>query len=324
MCRFGRFDLGSVPKARRRQATSLRIQQWSPFARSGSCVVFDEDAAVVWIWDRDRVDRDIEAARLKQSRVAVMPETLLRGAAADGSRLVTCLSGVEGQVWQRGQLVHSRWWAGAPDLSGWNAFLRDGGQPAASAAPTPHSIQLSEKPWASIGNLVGGDNWRHEGTAVIAGVSILLAATTWNLMHWAQISNRVQDEKAHLADLERRAQPLQMARQQALESLERIEFLRGLDLYPAQPLLLAEAGKRLPRDGTFIKEWDFQGGRLRLALVSPAKLQASALVKAYQEAGWFKDVQAASSNDPNALVLEMTVLKLGDIERIPDLLNKKG
>jgi hypothetical protein len=50
-------------------------------------------------------------------------------------------------------------------------------------------------------------------------------------------------------------------------------------------------------------------------------LQASVFVKAYQEAGWFKDVQAPSGSDPNQLVLEMNVLRLGDIN--PEVIEGK-
>lgn len=312
VCRFGRFDLTTIPKAQRRQAVLLQIRQWSAFPRTGSCVVIGDDAACMWIWDKDKIDQELDAAKLGRGRVELIPETLLHSPETDAHRLVKCLDGVEGQVWQGGTLTHSRWWPEPPDSGNWNAFLRDAGQPAVDTVPAPCPMEHTKTPWAQSSNLNEGAGSRYENIVVMAGFSLLLTMSAWFLVQTIQMSARIDEEKERLVGLEQRAKPIQDARQQALDLRDRIEFLRGFDPYPAQTLLQAEIGKRLPKD-TYIKEWDFQAGKLKLTLASPNKLQASVFVKAYQEAGWFKDVQAPSGSDPNQLVLEMNVLRLADI-----------
>ena len=320
LCRFGRFDLTTIPKAQRRQAVLLQIRQWSAFPRTGSCVVIGDDAACMWIWDKDKIDQEVGSAKLGRRRVEFIPETLLHSRETNAHRLVRCLDGVEAQIWQGGALTHSRWWPEPPDLGNWNAFLRDGGQPAGDSVPAPCPMAFSEKPWAQVSSLNDGGGGRYENVVVMAGFSLLLTMSVWFLVQTIQISGKVDEEKERLVVLEQRAKPIQDARQQALDLRDRIEFLRGFDPYPAQTILQAEIGKRLPKD-TYIKEWDFQAGKLKLTLASPNKLQASVFVKAYQEAGWFKDVQAPSGSDPNQLVLEMNVLRLADIN--PEVIEGK-
>ena len=321
LCRFGRFDLAAIPKAQRRQAVLLQIRHWSAFPRTGSCVVIGDDAACMWIWDKDTIDQEIDLAKLSRRRVDVIPETLLHSPEMDAHRLVKCLDGVEAQVWQGGTLTHSRWWPEPPDLVNWNAFLRDAGQPAVDAVPVPRPMEHTKTQWAQSSNLNEGEGSRYENIVVMVGFSLLLTMSVWFLVQTIQISGKIDKEKERLVALEQRAKPIQAARQQALDLRERIDFLRGFDPYPAQTILQAEIGKRLPKDGTYIKEWDFQAGKLRLTLASPNKLQASVFVKAYQEAGWFKDVQAPSGSDPNQLVLEMNVLRLADIN--PEIIEGK-
>lgn len=307
--------MANIPKAQRRQAVLLQIRQWSSFSRTDWLAVFDDNAASVWIWDKDKVDQAVETAKLNRRRVTVLPEVLLYGEMDEGRRLVKTMDGVEGQIWQGGTLTHSRWWPELPDLAGWNAFLRDGGQSAADAVPAPFAMEYLDSPWGRTEALLDDFGWRYENALVMAGFSLLAATSCWFLVKSIQISGKIDEEKKRFTLLEQRARPIQNARQQAIELRERIGFLRELDPYPPQIVLQAEIGKRLPKDGTFIKEWDFRGGKLKIMLVSPNKLQASAFVKAYQEAGWFKGVQAPSGSDPNLLALEMDVLRTEEIPR---------
>ena len=122
LCRFGRFDLANVPKAQRRQAVLLQIRQWSSYPRTDWLAVFDDNAASVWIWDKDKVDQSVEEARLNRRRVRVLPEALLHKEMAEGQRLVKSMDGFEGQVWRGGTLMHSRWWPALPDLPNLNAL----------------------------------------------------------------------------------------------------------------------------------------------------------------------------------------------------------
>lgn len=52
-----------------------------------------------------------------------LPETLAREAYGDGIRMVTCLTGLEGQIWQGGILISTRWWPSEPSPSQWEQFI---------------------------------------------------------------------------------------------------------------------------------------------------------------------------------------------------------
>lgn len=312
LCRFGRFDLKQVPPAQRHGAIRLRISEWTTFAQTGTCVVLQGDDALIWIWDETPVQQAILAANLGRRRPAIIPETLLHSVHEEATVLLRCLDGYEGQVWRAHQLQSSRWWPAEPDQSAWSAFLRDSGLPPGSK-PAIEAPPLSNQAWATPASLESSADWQSEPLFVMSGVLLLGAVTLWTAAELFHYDAALQARKTQLTSFEEAAQPIQQARQSALEESKRIEFLQGLDTYPPIPYLLAEIGRRLPKDGTYLKEFDFQKGRVKLVLAASAKPQTTLLVKAFQESGWFKDVQSTGSNDPTGIVLEMQAVKTGDL-----------
>ena len=53
-----------------------------------------------------------------------LPESLCYVPLSHGYRLVKCLIGIEGQVWNDNQLLASRWWHNEPSVQEWEAFIR--------------------------------------------------------------------------------------------------------------------------------------------------------------------------------------------------------
>ena len=53
-----------------------------------------------------------------------LPESLAREGLSSGARLVSSLSGCEGQIWDAGSLVASRWWKTKPTTEQWRDFCR--------------------------------------------------------------------------------------------------------------------------------------------------------------------------------------------------------
>ena len=51
LCVYRLFHLPDVPGTERKSAIDIHIRQWSPFADTGSYVVWKDDIAQVWIWD---------------------------------------------------------------------------------------------------------------------------------------------------------------------------------------------------------------------------------------------------------------------------------
>ena len=319
--RFSRFDLKHVSKAQRAQALRIQIRQWSPYVNTGQYVVWGEEHALVWAWDADRLANEIAAQNLKLASTAVIPETLLHPPLASGLRLVTCLDGVEGQLWLENRVIHCRWWAEPPTPADWRSFLRDGGiaPDQSEEIPAVQALNWLKQPWAKTGDLGrdAGQSLPHETWLVRAVVLLFTVFTVWYAIEMIKTKRAVSELKAQLAVATQSAQPLLAARRSALDSLARIEALQGVNPNPAQLALLAEVANNLPKDGTYLNEWDYQNGKLKIAIVSSNKLSSSFLVKKLQETGWFRNVQATPSNDPTALILTMETLPQRDIMLLP-------
>ena len=74
----------------------------------------DATLATVWTWDRSQ--SHAANARLLPEPLARVP---MRG---DGARLVKALQGYDGEVWDNGYCVASRWWAAHPSDADWRDF----------------------------------------------------------------------------------------------------------------------------------------------------------------------------------------------------------
>lgn len=319
LCRFHCFDLKDVPKARRAQALQLQIQQRSPFAATGQYVVWGRDDASVWIWDADHLVADLQAEKLPPRRVTVIPETLLHPAAASGSRLVSCLDGVEGQIWQGGFLSCSRWWPDVPSEADWLNFQRDAGiapQEQRAAIPPPLAQPWIARPWARSAHAARGANQTLPYETWLVGSVLLLMSgyTSWYGIQLAKAHEAIAQRKNELKLAEENARPMLAARQQALDALARIQALQAANLYPDTLALMAQVAKRMTKEGAYLKEWDYQNGKLKFTMASTNKLSSSFVVKELQNSGWFSGVQALPSNDPTSLTLTMETLPSGEIK----------
>jgi hypothetical protein len=308
---FKSFPLSEIPKNQRTAALRMLIKQWCPYSSAGTCVVINDDTAMVWMWDKERTTADIAQAGLQGTRTKVIPETLLVPQLNSGLRLIATLEGVEGQLWKSNTLAASRWWPAAPGADEWLAFQRDVGiaehvelQPGAQSSP------LLFEPWARIVSL---DDYRALDTIVerliYATVGVILAAATfWYCSHLIKLNTAISAKTAELAELNTRAQPVIAARNDAQYALLRVQALLDLDPYPDQLQLMAKVAEILPKNGTLIKEWDFHGNSLKLTIAVPdSATQSSFFVDALQKAGPFNNVRAATGGDNKTLVFNMDV-----------------
>lgn len=310
--RFRRFDLSQVPAGQRQAAIALQLRQWLPFPRYGSYIVWQGGVAAVWAWDSAVVEPALSAAGLRPDRTDVIPETLLRPAGADGSRLQACEEGVEGLVWRSGSLVASRWWPRTPAPLEWSNFVRDSGDAVAghaSSVPEVLSVQLLDRPWAQAAKESGvAAGFWVESVVMPAAVLGLLAASVWFASQWGKARAALLDKRAQLARLEAQVAPLASARAQALELSERARAVRALlDRHPDVAGLLVAAEAAAPKDGTQFRVWELSSGRLSLHLSTNGKTPAGEVIKKFEGAGPFQDVQATPGPDSSVLVLAMGV-----------------
>lgn len=319
--RFVRFDLKSVPRAQRGQALDLKIAQWTPFTRTAWYLLWEQDHALVWAWDADQVAQSLAAHKLKSKGTAVIPETLLHPRQAQGSYLVTCMDGYEGQVWVDGSLTVSRWWAQIPALHEWKNFERDAGiapQQQRGQVPVPQSLTWNDKPWGKSMALATGAGYGGKAESWIVTVAILAlaGATMWQAMQLIKLRSAAKQQAAELKMLEEKAQPLVQARGQALETLDQIQRLQGEDIFPDPLFVLARVAELLPKDkdAPFLKEWEYLGGKLKLHIASTTKLSTTDYIKLFEASGIFRSVQVMPASDSLNLVMTMETLPRADIK----------
>lgn len=317
--RFARFELKAVPKPQRTRALELQIRQWAPFARTGSYLLWDQENALVWAWDADRVESAISASKLGLKSTKVVPETLLQQRQTQGVYVITCMEGCEGQVWLDHTLIGSRWWPSPPGAGEWINFQRDAGilpEAQSSQVPAPPPLVWTEKPWGKSAALDQSAmyGWKGEQWVVPIAALCLFVFSVWYGMQLIKLREAIKDRTAELQALSRRAEPVMAARGQALEAISRIKRLQATDPYPDQISLMGKVAESLPKDGTYLKEWEFVNGKLKLLIASPNKLVSSDYIKLFQSFGIFKNVQAAPTNDPASLTLNMETLPQAEIK----------
>ena len=315
--RFGRFDLKLVAKAQRNQALRIQIRQWSPYANTDQYVVWDHENALVWAWDADRLNADIAGQNLRSESTRVIPESLLHPPLLSGLRLVACLDGFEGQLWQGSLPVHSRWWPNPPNDKEWLNFQRDGGinPDQTHGVPLVQTLPWLKRPWAKTNDLGrgGGLSLPYEALVIRLGVVLLTVFTIWFAIELVKTRQSIGKLKADLADAGQIAQPLVEARRKSLDALARIEALQSTNPFPAQLALLAAVANNLPKDGAYLNEWEYQNGKLKITIALPNKLSSSLVVKKLGDTGWFRNVQAGPSNDASTLTLTMEALPQKEI-----------
>jgi len=309
--RYRKFDISQVPKKNRQQALQLELGQWTPFSESSYYIGWCDDQALVWCWDRSKTEQAIRLQRLNPKRVQVLPETLLRSHMQDGVRLMHCGEGFEGQVWQQGTLVHSRWWPHTPSAEDWLMFQRDASlapEAQQQQPPAAQSSPLNARPWLTTAG-DHADTDQNELLIVALGILLLMLPTLWYGINLYKIHQSERHYQVVLAQLKQQAEPIMLARSQALDHLLRIRSFHAITQYPAQLALMAKVAEVLPDDKSYLKEWHFQSGKLKLTLASPNEIVSSTLISNLQLAGYFRDVKALPSQNPRILTMQMDVLE---------------
>lgn len=324
LCRYRFFDLKTIPVNNRPQALELQLQQWSPFMRRGQYGVWTDDGAMVWCWDAERVAMDAASQSLNPKKMTLVPEPLMQPRQVDGLFLVRGLDGVEGQFWREQVLADCRWWAEAPSEAEWRNFQRDAGvmpEQQQVAVPAPLVPEELTAPWAKSAQLgfAGSSSQQLEGAVVFMAVLGLVGVTAWYGSTWLHTRQAMELRQAELKKAEQQSVPNREARQQALAALARIRTVQNIDIYPQQMEVMARIANSLPKDGTYLTEWDYQNGQLKISVASPNKINQGDLIKSLQDAGVVTGVRAVPGGAAGVLTVGMEVLRKEQTASLPAL-----
>lgn len=308
--RFKTLDLNQVPVRSRPQALRLELTQWTPFENSAYYIGWHGHNAMVWAWDATKAEQAIVAQGLNPLRTRVLPETVLQISVEDGLALHRCTEGVEGQLWRKGQLQHSRWWPQVPTLDEWLMFQRDAGVPPGeqqSSTPTPRDSGLSPAPWISQASSTDTAGTQWERMLYAIGFLALLLPTLWLGMGHFKLQQSTAQLLLQKAQLQSEAQPIIQARSDARGYLDTILALRTAEPYPTPLSLMATIVQVLPKDQSSLKDWDFQQGQLKITLGSATDISTTQLIGRLQQAGPFHDVKSLPGRDAKNVTFQMDV-----------------
>jgi hypothetical protein len=311
-CRYRVFSLiDDRSPTKRLAALDLAITQWSPYQDTGRLVQEVQGRAGVWIWDAAAVTAAIVAASERPHRMNVLPEAALQPRGEEGLRLISGLDGYEGQWWQEGLLLASRWWPEPPSLHEWLQFRRASGVPPDETLDRSESIQtLAElaTPW-----ITSAPRWRRAGPldftrAYQALGAAFLILTGIFLGEFASDRETLADIRRQVAEASAAAEERGADRAAARSGAEAVRNLAALDPYPGQLELFDAAKKVVPANGAQVIDWTYRTGELEFTLTSPVPLDAVATVKALDSRSGFRDVTLARSDSDRSLRVKLKVL----------------
>lgn len=174
--------------------------------------------------------------------------------------------------------------------------------------PPAQAGQLNPQPWIIESATSSNRAIQVEHLSIALGVLLLATATFWFGFGLLKAQHSLGQLQEQQAQLRQEAEPITRARSQSLDALDRINALSALGAYPSQLKLMAKLADALPNDRSYVSEWSFQQGKLKIAISSPGDLSATFLIGAIQQAGPFQDVQALPGNDPKNISFQMEVV----------------
>ncbi len=309
LCHYRCFSLKDIPVNRREPVLQLQIQQWSPFLEYGSYMVWQGEQAQVWIWDK--VIQQNRWLEMGIKKATLLPETVLQPRpTTETTQLLQCIEGYEGQIWQQGVLVGSRWWSNNPSLAEWLLFQRAQGLAAHSQLPTLVATPLLNRPWGRAPHRFNKLRFLYqESTWIMASaaiMSVILTGQSVSIIKWQQAVNQIQQQ---IDTLNEQVTPILSARTQALANRQRFEQL--LALSAAQPLqleLMAKVAEKLPKKNLVrFVNWSYQLKELRFTIEADEQIDPTQYIKTFQSLPFLTEVKVDTFTDPKKLILKMRV-----------------
>lgn len=276
---------------------------WTPFG------------VAVWMWDHKAVQRKLKRAELDERQFHFAPETAYADPFEEGTRLVQCHEGVEGQIWKAGQLIASRWWTEAPPEAEWILFLRGAGAEAAyvdqAVPPLTPLVQPLPKSWAHTRPLAGGFTveslYSNEALAVLAILLLLpVGFYTGQILHaWGSISGMQRDIATMGTDTEK----VELEKKAAERNLKKINTLLELHPYKHPVHILKNVVEALGENNITLSEFKVTGDLVTLLLQSETTPDPTTIVTLFDKVTEFDNVNADPGRTNNTLKVTFKVQK---------------
>jgi hypothetical protein len=284
---FARLDMPMLRDSQLRQAVRLQLGPYAgglPFAFV--CKRQSNGQVAAWIWALGPPSEDTATQ---------WPEPLL-DAPDEGLRLVQRSSGFEAQHWRDHELLHSRWFAVAPDLTEWQRFARGcGHDPDVTPPPQPSLATARTRPdrrnWLTGDSLPAKDpwrGWRWQAALLLLGAVMAAAAG----FHWqtrqqltletqrlaalrAGRETALRDKSKH-DQIESELQTLRALTPRLIQ-LDLLDRVIATGIFSSSKTTAVDAAASSPQQavksrmaststGAQLVEWDYRNGQLKLTL----------------------------------------------------------
>ncbi|MDM8564196.1 hypothetical protein QUF74_00925 [Candidatus Halobeggiatoa sp. HSG11] len=303
LCYYKLFSLTDIPSNRQDKALQLKIRQWSPFPEYESYQVWRNGQVQVWLWNKKQYEEQYKEYELK--KITAIPENVLHPCPADDTvRLINCLDGVEGQVWQTGLLKGSRWWSTVPSQKEWINFQRTNGLTVNPELPTIVQDKFLTRPWGR--NKVNFNTGiLQEPMLIMVGIAIFSVLLTWQVTNIVKWKYKTQQLQVQIDELSDQISPILTARNQAIADKQLAEKLLVLNASPSQLKLMEIINKQLSSNKkTRLIKWLYKMDKLDFT-IETKQLDPTFYVKLFQPL--FKDVKAKIGRKSNYVNISLRV-----------------
>ncbi len=305
LCAFSLFPTAALPRGRRAQAARLHARLASPYVVGGSALVRTGQDYGVWWWDLARVQTAL-VERFGRSAVAVRPETLAQPT-GQGWRQVKLRHGYEAQFWSADGLVASAWRAARFDPQAWSMFARlQRTAEATETPPVPQTLPLSLSGEAF--RITASEISREQAIgAAAAGAAVVACSTALFLTGQGLALSREADGRLAEAAAIRERTPSSAGTAGVVSDRQRLQAFRAIE---EQTSPVSAAGAAIGIATLYELEprsLDVDGELLTLTLPYAALEESEALIREFEQSGYFYEVQPRTDAARQALVMEMKI-----------------
>ena len=226
----------------------------------------DPTLATAYFWDRAELPKSIRA----------IPEPLARIPMKDGARLISATLGYDGEIWDGGYCVASRWWPQAPSENEWDLFQKgarsqywpndEDGRPEYFPRPS-----IIEPEWVNNKAIVSKsrvDYLQSIKPVQVAAVSALILAfpASYTVSEIVLLQNALNKAEAELALSEQEAGPWRAAQRKAVAERNRVIQLQQIGKPSATLFALADLESELAKQDLSASQIGYDAERFEIRL----------------------------------------------------------
>lgn len=304
LCHFERMPAPPGERGpQQARAAMLAAKARSPLLDPQFFLDWGEDDIGVWSWPRGAI------TGLSDFEGECVPESVFH-APGVGPRLVEVSEGYEGEVWEGGRLLATRWWSNPPTDAQWRDFLRASRQDPDVSAPVPRAAPMRADPPASpwMARLVSLQAPRQRDITA-AVIALLAAPIAYFALQWAAVTFEQARLAAKLETLSEAAGEITAAQGEARTALDELRDYEGA-LDRQHPIeLLAVLTGLLSDAGVDLREFAMRGDDLSVALFAEGEFAPADLVRSLEADDLMYDVLAEPGRLPGEWRIQAQVVQ---------------